>query len=109
MRLLPRSFGAAAADAGILTQADDKNRHRGLTPFRAGASDPGRDAHWIREDELVLVLVYDEHGAWRGADDVFGDAAPEQARDAAASVRTDDDEVGVNLIRVVHDLVGGRW
>jgi hypothetical protein len=50
----------------------------------------------------------DEDWARRIPDDVLRNASHEQPRHTSAAVRADDDNVGVHLFRVFHDLIGRR-
>ena len=43
--------------------------------------------------------------AWRQANDSFGDAADDEVREPGASVRTHDDEIGLNRLRVLDNGV----
>ena len=55
---------------------------------------------------LVRLLQTDgQYWAWRQANDTFGDAADDEVREPGASVRTHDDEIGLNRLRVLDNSV----
>src|SRR5918993_3703002 len=55
---------------------------------------------------LAFIRFDDEHGAVRVADDRLGGRAEEDATQARAPVRRDDDQVGAALLRHPDDLRG---
>jgi len=65
------------------------------------------DALGAKIDNLVLMLVDNEHRARRSANDLFGDAAKKQVGDASASPRSHDDEIDLLFLRIPEDLRDG--
>jgi len=58
-------------------------------------------------EAFVVFGAHDPHGASRQAHDAFGCGAEHEALQAAAAMRSDDDEIGVEVRGELHELFGG--